>query len=51
MSKTHAPNIGMVMENGEWCFYAYFISLHWKVFSNENYFYLILLPSFSFASL
>lgn len=22
MSKTHAPNIGMVMENGECCFYV-----------------------------
>lgn len=51
MSKTHAPNIGMVMENVKSCFYAMFISLCWKVFSNENYVYLILLPSFSFASL
>lgn len=36
MSKTHAPNIGMVMENGKCCFYALFISLRWKVFSNEK---------------
>lgn len=36
MSKTHAPNTGMVMENGKCCFYALFISLHWKVCSNEK---------------
>lgn len=36
MSKTHAPNIGMVMENGKCCFYAQFILLHWKVLSNEK---------------
>lgn len=36
MSKTHAPNIVMVMENGKCCFYALFILLRWKVFSNEK---------------
>lgn len=37
MSKTHAPHIGMVyMENGKCCFYALFILLRWKVFSNEK---------------
>lgn len=38
MSKTHAPNIGMVMENGKCCFYALFILFRWKVFSNEKLF-------------
>lgn len=38
MSKTHAPHIGMVIENWKCCFYALFISLHWKVFSNEKLF-------------
>lgn len=38
MSKTHAPNIGMVIENWKCCFYALFILLHWKVFSNEKLF-------------
>lgn len=38
MSKTHAPNIGMVMENGKCCFCALFILLRWKVFSNEKLF-------------
>lgn len=36
MSKTHAPHIGMVIENWKCCFYALFILLRWKVFSNEN---------------